>query len=271
MTQTNVDGFFITRAEQDKLLERLTVLSEWLADALDAAVTCQTVRPAGPRGRRAKRGATEDDSKLPYNEVASKVAEVLADTLNAWVTHTTTQRQFTHPGRLTVKAAAKWLGTRRHVTALALTEDAPAAYEEIFYASDRALRTVDRRPLPSYVGACEVCKADLWARRDDDEILCKACGLVVPRETHERRIDGELRDRLFTARELVAVVDARLGLTIKPKTVHDLAYRARRPIPVKGYDRQTGVPLYLCGDVIDALTPRLHHRTRTRNDTRTGT
>lgn len=256
----NPDGYYITRPEQDRLLAKLVTLADWLAEALDAAATRQTVHPAGPRGRRAKRGATEDDSTLPFNEHVSQIAADLASTLNAWVTHTSTKRTFTHPGRLDVKGAARWLGTRRHVTALALTEDAPAAYDEILYAIGRALGAIDRPPLPNYVGACGKCDGDLWARRDDPTIRCRICGWTIARAENDDRIETALRDRLFTARELVDIVDARLGLTVKPKAIHELT-RRRRPLEARGQTRR-GETLYRCGDVLDALTPRPRRRTR---------
>lgn len=244
------DHMSLTTAEQDKLTSELDAVVDWIADALEAAVTQQSVQPSGPRGRRAKRGATEDDSTLPFNEPASDVTRDFAETLNVWVTHIADARKFVHPGRLDIVQAAKYLRTRRYVTGLSLTDEGAMGYEEILYAIERARRTVDRRSHPTYAGSCPKCKGDLWARRTDEEITCTKCDdVVITREDNDTRIAAEIVDRLFTVVELVPIAEARLGLTIKPKTIHNLA---RYRIAAKGEDRH-GQPLYRCGDVLDAL------------------
>lgn len=244
------DHMSLTTAEQAKLTRELDAVVEWIAAALEEAVTQQAVQPSGPRGRRAKRGATEDDSALPFNEIASDVATDLAGTLNAWITHITTARKLPHPGRLTIIQAAKYLRTRRYITGLSLTDDGPTGYDEILHAITRAVRIVDRRHLPTYVGACPICKTDLWARTGEDKLVCRQCDKVVlTREENDARVADALVDRLFTAAELVEVVEARLGQRITAKTIRNLA---RYRITDKGRDRN-GHPLYRCGDVLDAL------------------
>ncbi len=244
------DHMSLNTAEQAKLTRELDAVIEWVAEALEDAVTQQSVQPSGPRGRRAKRGATEDDSSLPFSEPASDVARDLGETLNAWVTHIAAAGKFVHPGRLTIVQAARYLRTRRYITRLSLTEEGADGYDEILHAIDRAIRIVDRRILPTYMGACPICKADLWARRSEEKLACRACEkVVITREDNDQRVSEALVDRLFTSTELVSVVEARLGQRITTKTIRNLA---RHRITDKGKDRH-GNTLYRCGDVLDAL------------------
>lgn len=247
------DHMSLSTAEQAKLRAELDAVVEWIAEALEETVTGQTSHPAGPRSRRAKKGSTEEDSSLPMHWLASDVEWVLANTLNAWITHVTTNRFMTHPGRLGVSAAARWLNTARHVTGLALTPEGPQALDELCYAIAQARRVVDRHEHPAYVGACPVCKGDLYARRGAEKITCRECERVVTtRADNDQRIDVELDGRLFTAPELVDVVEARLGIKITTKTIRNLA---RYRITTHGQDRR-GHALYRCGDVLDALAGR---------------
>lgn len=250
MTADNVDDMHLTRAEQDKLANQLHELADWIAAELADTVTRQTSRTTGPRIRSSR------DEPLPFNETASQIAWDLDNTLRAWIDETATARHYQHPGRLDTAAAARWLA--EHIIALALTDRARIAYDELLHAISRARRAIDKPPRPDYVGRCDNCRADLWALPDDDTIVCRGCGDIASRAYIDARIDAELRQRLFTARELVNIVADRLGQTIKPKTVHNLA---RHTISVRGHNRR-GEHLYKCGDVLDALTrrPRNHAR-----------
>ncbi|WP_040769160.1 hypothetical protein [Tsukamurella sp. 1534] len=250
------DDMTLTNAERDKLRTELDALIEWIAYALDDTVTRQTVHPTGPKTRRAKRGSTEEDTPLPFHPPAAEIAWELANTLNAWITHITTARTLTHPGRLGIIPAAKYLRTNRYLNGLALTPEGPQGFDEICHAIHRAARAVDRPPMPSYAGPCPICKADLWARPDETKLVCRACDDVVTTRTdNDERIASELADRLFTATELVRIVEARLGQRITSKTIHNLA---RHRITDRGRSRE-GDKLYRCGDVLDALIAQQDH------------
>lgn len=260
--RANTDHLYVTHPEQDKLTARLTVVTDWLADALDETVTRQTSHAAEPLVSTGK----AKERPFPFHPAASDVAWDLANTLASWARAIAAARTFDDlPDRLTIKASATWLAESRHTGGLALMPDGAQGYDEILYAIDRAIAVVDRPRTPSYVGSCPDCAGDLWARPEDDPITCRTCSATIDRATNDQRVDRALRDRLFTAAELVDIVEARLGLTVRPKTIHELT-RRRRPLEIRGKvpgrTRGTVEYLYRCGDVLDAFLPRQRRRTR---------
>ncbi|QIN93657.1 hypothetical protein SEA_DUMPSTERDUDE_69 [Gordonia phage DumpsterDude] len=279
MTGRNTDHLHITHAERNKLDRELVALIDWLAEALTDTLTQQTRTGSGPRVTTGR----GKEQPLPYNSRAAKVARRLRDNLNRAIIDTCHQRHLPHPGHTTlttswtpvpyapefrtfdatrlldIQDAATWLHHPRHLIALTLTDTATTHYSAILGAISAARNAIERPREPDYVGSCTRCKGDLWGFDDDKTITCGACGLTVQRIDQDARIDRELRSRLFTARELVTIVADRLGQTIKPKTVYALTYRRGNPITVRGTNR-TGDNLYLCGDVLDALTRRPRRR-----------
>ncbi|UAJ16249.1 hypothetical protein SEA_MALIBO_74 [Gordonia phage Malibo] len=281
MTGRNTDHLHITHAERAKLDRELVAVIDWLGEALTDTLAHQTRTGSGPRVTTGR----GKEQPLPYDSRAAKIARRLRDSLNRAIVDTCHQRHLPHPGRTTITtsrtpvpyapefrtftttrllnihAAATWLHRPRHLIALTLTDTATTHYSAILSAIHAAHNAIERRHEPDYVGSCTRCKGDLWAFDDDKTIDCGACGLTIPRVDQDARIDRELRARLFTARELVTIVADRLGQTIKPKTVYALTYRRGNPITIRGTNR-TGDNLYLCGDVLDALTRRPRRRSQ---------
>lgn len=248
MTQpANVDGFYLTRADQEKLRTTLNTLTDWLAAELDTTITRQTAGAAGPRVTLGR----HRDTPLPYNPAAADAAQDLHRTLTTWATNTATHRalHLDPADTRTIRAAARWL--HAHTTALALTEGADTAATQIHHATKRARNLIDRRPRPDYLGTCPApdCGHDLYAHKGADPIVCTHCAETHHRTQIEDRIDTELRRRLFTARELVDIVHDRIGHTITMKTIHNLA---RHTLTVRGTTHR-GEHLYLCADVLDTL------------------
>lgn len=277
----NTDHLQITHHERDQLGADLRAVVGWLADMLEDTLTKQTSHTAGPRVAIG-RGR---EYPLPFNPRAAKTTRALRDTLNRWIVRICEQRHLPHPGRtdvvasdtpvpyapvfrtftawelLDIRSAATWLARPRHLVALSLVDNGHDGYLEIRARIKAARGVIERPQTPDYVGTCAGCDADLWALDDDTYVTCANCEQSIDRTLQEERVDRELRGRLFTARELVTIVADRLGQTIKPKTVYALTYRRGNPIAVRGKDI-AGDNLYLCGDVLDALTRRPRARTR---------
>ncbi|WP_411815508.1 hypothetical protein [Gordonia sp. SND2] len=243
----------LSPAEQRHLATALHNLHDWIAEALTDAVTRQDSHAGAPKVSGTR------DTALPFNEHASDAAWDLRNTLNAWITAVHTQRHFPHPGAdIPIETAARWLET--HIIALALIDDAHTAYDEIHHAIERARRAIDRPTRPDYLGTCPTpnCDADLWALPADNPVICRTCTTTHHRQTIEAAIDRELRTRHFTARELVPIVQDRLGITIRPKTIYELARRRTDPITHTGHNHR-GDRIYRCGDILDALTEPTPH------------
>lgn len=248
----DTDGFYLDRTQRLCLEADLNQLSTWLAEDLDTVITKQTKYTTNSTTGKRRRKAS-DEAALPYNETASAIAHDLTGTLQAWVDEICAQRHYPHPGMLRANTAAKWL--RNHTIALALCEQAQTAADEIHDSMKRAIHAVDRPRFRTYQGQCEVCDADLWAHREATDITCHECNEVINKQDNDTKIMAHLETRSFTATELVDIIADRFGTNIKPKTIHDLAYRRTNPIQVRGktYDSQM---LYRAGDVFQALRNR---------------
>jgi hypothetical protein len=239
----------LSRHEQEDFKLKLLKIAYWISPALDVTITRQDRMGKGPKTSHQKRRETP----LPFNDTASQVAYDLHSTLTAWIEHVCGERDYPWPGMMRTPDAALWL--IEHVVGLAITDEAREAVGEIDHAFDRAIRTIDRPLLKSFQGTCEVCGADLFAKPRDKRIICNECATTVDKHVNDQRIVGLLEERSYTANELVGIIRDRFGVTVKPKSIHDMAYRKTNPIPVRGatYDRQK---LYRAGDVFYSLRQR---------------
>lgn len=238
-----------SKAERVKLDEKLRDLAGWLSEALDLAITKQMHRATNNGGHTGKRKATP----LPYNEHAADIAYDLHGTLESWINQTCLERRQPHPGKLRIQQSARWL--RTHLNDLSACQDTITAYDEICDAHQRAIQAVDKPLIRTYQGTCEICDAELWARRNDPNITCPQCARIIPKKDNDQRINSILESRLFTANELVSIVADRYGTQVKSKTIHDMAYRNTNPLTVRGHT-YTKQPLYLAGEVFNRLRER---------------
>ncbi|WP_446224960.1 hypothetical protein ACTWPB_07535 [Nocardia sp. IBHARD005] len=245
------DCLYLSRLEQKDIVAKLRDIRTWLLPELDTVITRQTSYGTPNTTPTRKPGRTEQP--LPYHQAAADVATDLYGTLRSWVEHVCNNRHRPWPGDLRADGYARWLD--RNIIDLALCQEAPDAADEILDAYKRAVRVIDLPKTHTYQGGCEVCGGDLWAVRGESEITCGQCAGMVNRSDNDARIDRELEIRNYTASELVAIARDRLGVTIKPKTVHDMGYRKTNPVLVRGhtYDQQN---LYNAGDVLRELRRR---------------
>lgn len=247
MTETASD--YLSRDQTRQLRRILHAIADWIADALDDTIARQNRFQTGPKTKPTKKA----EQPLPYHQAASDAATDMSGTLDAWISHVCQQRNYPWPGRLRIADAARWLAN--HTTALALCEQSLQAADEIIDAHKRVLRVIDRPRFRNYQGPCQICGGDMWAWQDAQSVTCSACGEVIDKADNDRRIEAELEAQLCTAKELVALVADRYGTTIKPKTVHDMAYRKNNPIVVRGSTYE-GEKLYRAGDVFADLRRR---------------
>ena len=147
------DDFYLDRPSQAALVELLEQIPG-LVDDLTIAITRQDrIGHSGPRVR-----SGSDEQPLPYSVNASEAADLLHDTLAAWVRHTTKQRHLTYTGTDDTLTLARWL--KRWIVALALTEGADEALGEIRHAIHNARRACDRpREKTRHVDPVEIYEA----------------------------------------------------------------------------------------------------------------
>ena len=130
------DHFYLPRDQQDALVE---LLSEIPALCEDLAITLTRQDRIGSQIRT---GRGSDEQPLPYSIAASDAADILHDTLAAWVRHTCEQRIMRYTGSDDTLNLARWL--KRWIVALALSPGADEAPDEINHAIRNARRACDR-------------------------------------------------------------------------------------------------------------------------------
>ncbi|QGJ87323.1 hypothetical protein SEA_WOCKET_77 [Gordonia phage Wocket] len=239
---------------QDQLVEKLTDIHAWLSEDLDATLIRDTAFRDNSERVSGKRADSE--GPMPFDDAAAEAARELHGALRAAVLSVCTERGLTWPGERRSPYLAMWLA--RHIVSLAVCDNATHIANTITAAHKTAFAAVDTPVRPHFHGYCEMCGQSLWSR-GGDTLTCKKCRRVVDTDYQRQLVDTELEGRFFTANELVDVVRDRFKIDIKPKTVHDMAYRRRERLPVRGRTRD-GQKLYRAGDVF--------HRLRQQQDRR---
>ena len=180
------DGWFLPKHEQDQLVELLDQIPG-LVDDLTIAITRQDrIGHSGPRVR-----SGSDEQPLPVNLNASDAADLLHDTLAAWVRHTTEHRALTYQGRDDTMSLARWL--KRWIVALALSPGADEAIGEIRHAIRNARRACDR-PREKH--------------HDVDDIAVYEAGSTLLTATEIERIAPTLGHPRLTMRRILRLKDA---------------------------------------------------------------
>lgn len=225
----------------------------WLLDDLEVTITRQD-RLSDPSGR------SGDEHPLPIRINAMEARRDLNATLAAWAMHIA--------GRLDgLDRDTIWTELRLanylldHVGTILTDPAAGQIADEIGNARGLAQRTIDKPPIRVFVGPCDDCGKDLYARPSAAEVECKnpECGAVYPIEARRRWLLGKAEDQLLPATEMSRALS---GLLQKPITGAMLRGYARRgrltphpPLPNRPKE-----PLYRVGDVRDILLEELGGR-----------
>ncbi|QMU19018.1 hypothetical protein [Gordonia rubripertincta] len=246
MTQPSTDPG-LDRHAQDQLVEKLTDIHTWLSEDLDATLIRDTAFRDNSERVSGKRADSE--GPMPFDRDAAEAARQLHGSLREAVLSVCTERGLTWPGERRSPYLALWLA--RHIRSLAVCDNATLIAASIIAAHKAAFHAVDTPVRPHFHGYCEKCGQSLWSR-GGDTLTCRQCKHTVDTDYQRSLVDNELEARFFTANELVDVVRDRLNMHIKPKTVHDMAYRRRDRLAVRGKTRD-GQKLYRAGDVFYRL------------------
>lgn len=242
------DQFGIDRPQQKLLAARLHTVADWLAGALEETITRQTAtaREGGGGGRSDPRAS---EAPLPYAAHAAEVRDDLRLALRVWAAEIKPRRGAPPVPRDDVAGLADWLAEPAQIIALAMLSNAEDAFDELVDSVDRAVRAVDRPRIKSFFGSCGICAAELWAFADEDEVTCEVCGyFTLRRADRDARVDKVLAQELFTAAELAAIAEARLGISCSAKRIRNLGRR----IPFRSVDAR-GRPLWNAGEMLAAL------------------
>jgi len=176
--------------------------------------------------------------KLPIHEGARQAGDVLANTLTTWARDVSGDPQSLGlaPGRPpAVQAAWILLGSineiRRHPEVKELVD-------EITSGIAQARHAVDRPADLAYVGPCRAvntdeygraheCGADLYARPEAAEVVCRVCGGETVVAEQRAWLLNEADDRLFTVREAAQMIGDFYGTKVTEAGIRGLIHRKK--------------------------------------------
>lgn len=194
---------------------------------------------------------SSDEHPLPIRIDAMEARRDLNGVLAAWAMHIA--------GRLDGLSGSGWDELRLanylldHLSTILTDPAAGQCADEIGNARGLAQRTIDHPTPRVYVGPCEDCDKDLYARPSAAEVECKTpdCGAVYPIEARRRWLLGKADDHLLTAVELSRALPNLLQRPLTAAMIRGYAHRGRltQHPPLK----LDGPPLYRCGEVITLL------------------
>lgn len=208
-------------------------------------------------GERNPRGGS--NVPLGFRPTAVEVADVLHMTLAVWARELATSPAA--PGPLMDVPAedpaelARYL--RTHLEKLRHLVGTGQLTDEVGYAVKVTRRAVDRPADRVYVGPCDHCRYDLYARPHAAEVACTQCATVYLVEERRVWLLEALREHLATAAEIARGLGDIYGQPISRKTINQWHHRERL---VEHGATRDGWPLFRIGDVLDLTshgdTPR---------------
>jgi hypothetical protein len=233
---------FLCRNCTDTLKGDLTAIP-WLLEDLEVTITRQD-RLSDPSGR------SGDEHPLPIRINAMEARRDLGATLAAWAMHIA--------GRLDgLDRDTIWTELRLanylldHVGTILTDPAAGQIADEIGNAKGLAMRTIDKPQPRVFVGPCEDCDKDLYARPSAAEVECKTpdCGAIYPIEARRRWLLGKAEDHLLTAPEMSRALPNLLGRSVGLDELKGLLRRRRDQITQHPPIKLKGPPLYRVGDI----------------------
>lgn len=213
-----------------------------LAVQLDATISRQTRTGNGV-------GVTSRPSErpLPVNLTAADIRSDLVGVLATWARDI--RDRTGAPGDVgTLTDAAAFL--LAHVSTVRTHPAVDELHDEITDAIARAWRIVDRPAERRFIGPCDECGADLYARPHSAELTCAECGTAYDADTRREWLVEQARDQLETASTIARALPGLLGQNITPAMIRGYVHRGRllsRPPDSAGRAR------FRVGDVIDLV------------------
>ena len=144
----------------------------------------------------------------------------------------------------------------RQVEWLAHRPEAEDIFDELHHAIGLVEHAVDTAPARVFLGPCDICARDMYARPEAVEVECRPCALVYTVAGRRDAMLEAAQDRLENAADVAAYLTT-YGEPIDAARIRQWKRRGR--LDVRGTDTQ-GNPLYSVGDVLKLL--------RTMSDTR---
>jgi len=214
-----------------------------LADQLDATISRQTRTATGV-------GVTSRPSErpLPVDLTAAEIRADLVNVLTTWARDVADRTGTTAANVAAMPTAAAFL--LAHESTLRTHPAAAELHDEITDAIHRAWRAVDRPAERRFVGPCDECGADMYARPHAAEHTCRDCGARYDADERRAWLLEQARDRIETASTIARALPGLLGTNVTPAMIRGYVHRGRllpRPPDPSGRAR------FRVGDVIDLV------------------
>ena len=179
-----------------------------------------------------------------------------------------------HAGN-TIAGWCDWLGQRRQ--RIRGMDGIEQLASEVDSWVRRVRRVIDRPTDLTFVGTCPVCQGWLYAKADQEEIICQACkraGIVeltsYSVEASREGMREQMEDQLVTVAQC-AILLASFGLGVKADTVHNWARPERGGRLVKRGEDREGRALYRVGDVADLVRDTAARKAQVKDKPKGGT
>lgn len=241
------DHLYLDRSAIQLLSTRLRDILDRLLDELDNVIT----RQVAFSDRSAERSGTDSETPLAFNDHASEISWALRDTVRSWTLHVCTARNLTWPGDGRAAHFASWLD--KHLIDLALTSEAPQAFDEISHIWKEVCIVVDRPGSKEFVGRCqsdapEVRCTGIYVRPDTQRYDCRACGVVSEVPRMRSKLLDALGQRTYTASELASALSIRAEDVVPFERIRNWVRRGQlTPAEPTGHD----VPRYSLDRALD--------------------
>lgn len=193
------------------------------------------------------------EAPLMFAYDASEVRWVVTNTLTTWARHVSETRGRTiphHPERSTVVVAAAYLISE--VPWIRHQEEAEALLGEVLACRGWCERVVFGYGPTRFVGPCDVCGRDMYARPGMPKVECRPCDLEYDVAARREWLLDMAEDRLERASDIVRAL---CGLQHQVTRQDVKNWDARGRIVPRGRD-QLGRPLYRVGDVLSLVLER---------------
>jgi hypothetical protein len=237
-----IDTAYACKADGDRVAKHLLEGGE-LYNELEIAITRQD-----RFGDRIRSGTSE--APLLFNASASENRSVIDNTIITWSRHITEQTGRTLPKH--VGECMRWLAKEEQIRWLRYRAEVAEAFDELDYAAQLVIRTIDAPASRWYAGpcGCDGCEADLYGRAGAKTLHCRDCGAQAHADDRRQWLLRQADNTLGTAAELARFVTAMRSELVTSAQVRGLAHRGR--ITAHGTDR-LGRPTYRVGDVLAVL------------------
>ena len=137
--------------------------------------------------------------------------------------------------------------TAEHLVWLVHRPEAEQAWDELWHACTSLEHLIDLPAAARYVGPCEVCGRDLYAKPFAEDVECRPCGISYKVEDRRRFLMAAIEDRLVRASEAAHILPG-FGVSVTRKQIDMWAYRKR--IVPRAHDALER-PLYLVADLLE--------------------